>query len=97
MLYRGHQLDLEIYSRAELKGSDHRPGEWCCITHFGQRLNVETIVFAIFRAEVRIIDAAKQAALSKLLLETVTATGPGEKLDETLANLMFSTDLLERE
>ena len=26
VLYRGSKLDLSIYSRAELRGSDHRPG-----------------------------------------------------------------------
>ena len=26
VLYRGSKLDLSVYSRAELKGSDHRPG-----------------------------------------------------------------------
>jgi hypothetical protein len=26
ILYRGFQLDLSAYSRAELKGSDHKPG-----------------------------------------------------------------------
>jgi hypothetical protein len=26
VLYRGSRLDLSVYSRAELKGSDHRPG-----------------------------------------------------------------------
>ena len=46
-------------------------------------------VFALFRAEVRIIDHAKRAALQKLLLENVTTTAPGEKLDEKLAALTF--------
>lgn len=27
ILYRGNQLDLSVYSRADLRGSDHRPGE----------------------------------------------------------------------
>ena len=47
------------------------------------------LVFALFRAEVRIIDHAKRAALQKLLLENVTTTAPGEKLDEKLAALTF--------
>ncbi|RPD80946.1 inositol polyphosphate phosphatase [Lentinus tigrinus ALCF2SS1-7] len=72
ILFKGNSLDLTVYSRAELKCSDHRP------------------VFALFRAEVRIIDHAKRAALQKLLLENVTSTAPGEKLDEKLANLTFT-------
>ena len=31
----------------------------------------------------------KRAALQKLLLENVTSTAPGEKLDEKLASLTF--------
>lgn len=27
VLFRGDQLELNVYSRAELKGSDHRPGK----------------------------------------------------------------------
>lgn len=69
ILYRGNNLDLEKYSRAELKSSDHRP------------------VYALFRAEVRIIDHAKKAALQKQLLKTITATGVGEKLDEKLTSI----------
>lgn len=53
-------------------------------------------VFAIFRAEVRIIDHVKRAALSKLLLESVTSTAPGEKLDEKLAGLTFSQEEPDR-
>ncbi|KAM5535531.1 hypothetical protein V8D89_010868 [Ganoderma adspersum] len=74
ILFKGISLDLSVYSRAELKSSDHRP------------------VFALFRAEVRIIDHAKRAALQKLLLENVTTTAPGEKLDEKLASLAFSSE-----
>ncbi|KAJ7648494.1 DNase I-like protein [Mycena rosella] len=68
ILYRG-PLDLAVYSRAELKGSDHKP------------------VFGIFRVAVRIIDVAKRTALSQLLLRSVIATAPGEKLDDKLAAL----------
>ncbi|KAH9850742.1 DNase I-like protein [Lenzites betulinus] len=74
ILFKGNNLDLAVYSRAELRCSDHRA------------------VFAIFRAEVRIIDHVKRAALSKLLLESVTSTAPGEKLDEKLAALTFTTE-----
>ncbi|EJF56616.1 inositol polyphosphate phosphatase [Dichomitus squalens LYAD-421 SS1] len=73
ILFKGNNLDLTVYSRAELKSSDHRP------------------VFALFRAEVRIVDHAKRAALQKLLLENVTTTAPGEKLDEKLASLAFTS------
>ncbi|KAI0722816.1 inositol polyphosphate phosphatase [Earliella scabrosa] len=74
VLFKGNNLDLAVYSRAELKCSDHRP------------------VFALFRAEVRIIDHAKRATLQKLLLENVTSTAPGEKLDEKLASLTFTPE-----
>ncbi|KAH9844079.1 DNase I-like protein [Rhodofomes roseus] len=49
-------------------------------------------VFALFRAEIRIIDHARRDALSRLLLESVTASGPGEKLDEKLAEMTFGDD-----
>ncbi|PPR04035.1 hypothetical protein CVT24_010610 [Panaeolus cyanescens] len=75
ILYRGNVLDLAIYSRSELRGSDHKP------------------VFAIFRVEVRIIDPVKKAALSRILMENVISTGPGEKLDEKLANLTLPEDI----
>ena len=54
------------------------------------------LVFALFRAEVRIIDHAKRAALQKLLLENVTTTSPGEKLDEKLASLTLFSDASDR-
>ncbi|KAH7930711.1 DNase I-like protein [Leucogyrophana mollusca] len=76
ILFKG-PFDLAVYSRAELKGSDHRP------------------VFALFRAEVRIIDVVKRAALSRLLMESTLSTSPGEKLDEKLAALMLPTHLVE--
>lgn len=68
ILYQG-SLDLAVYSRAELKSSDHKP------------------VFAIFRTTVWIVDRVKQDALARLLLENVTSTSNGEKLDEKLAAL----------
>ncbi|EKM59266.1 uncharacterized protein PHACADRAFT_157566 [Phanerochaete carnosa HHB-10118-sp] len=52
-------------------------------------------VFAIFRAEIRVIDHVKRATLSRLLLDNVTSTAPGEKLDEKLASLTFSTEASE--
>lgn len=70
ILYRGNQLDLAVYSRSELYGSDHKP------------------VFAIFRAEVRIIDPVKKAMMSRMLLESVNSSDHGEllvdKLKETI-------------
>ncbi|KAH9943297.1 inositol polyphosphate phosphatase [Epithele typhae] len=74
ILFKGPNLDLAVYSRAELKTSDHRP------------------VFALFRADVRIIDHLKRDALRSLLLDNVTTTAPGEKLDEKLASLTFTSD-----
>jgi hypothetical protein len=49
-------------------------------------------VFAVFRAAIRIIDHTKRAALHQQLLQSVTATAPGEKLDEKLAALAFGND-----
>ena len=40
------------------------------------------------------MDAVKKAALSKLLLETVFSSAPGENLDEKLATLVLPTELL---
>jgi hypothetical protein len=77
ILYRGIQLDLAIYSRSELQGSDHKP------------------VFALFCAQVLIIDAIKRATLSRLLLENIVSTGPGEKLDEKLAALVLPVERIE--
>ncbi|PFH51385.1 hypothetical protein AMATHDRAFT_74943 [Amanita thiersii Skay4041] len=61
VLYLGSQLDLVIYSRAELQGSDHKP------------------VYAIFKAEVRVIDPIKRANLSRMLLDSVMSSSSGEK------------------
>ncbi|KAF9478161.1 inositol polyphosphate phosphatase [Pholiota conissans] len=77
ILHRGSALDLAVYSRAELRGSDHKP------------------VFATFRAEIRIIDPVKKAAMSRILLDGVVSTDPGEKLDEKLANLILPADMGE--
>ncbi|KAL5530111.1 SYJ1 [Sanghuangporus sanghuang] len=74
ILYKGPDLDLVVYSRAELTGSDHRP------------------VFAIFRAEVRVIDVVKRTAMQKLLLDSIVSTEPGEKLDEKLATMTLAND-----
>ena len=48
------------------------------------------------RAEVRIIDPLKKANLSRMLLESVTSTAPGERLDEKLAALALPADFVER-
>ncbi|KXN89554.1 Inositol-1,4,5-trisphosphate 5-phosphatase 1 [Leucoagaricus sp. SymC.cos] len=69
ILYRGTALDLSVYSRAEMRGSDHKP------------------VFGIFRADIRVVDTVKKAALSQLLLENIVSTQPNENLDEKLAGV----------
>jgi len=74
ILHRGKKLNLNVYSRAELRGSDHKP------------------VFAIYDVEVRIIDRVKKAALSQILLESITFVEPGEKLDKKFANLVLPAD-----
>jgi hypothetical protein len=48
------------------------------------------------KADVRVIDAVKKAALSRLLLDSVVATAPGEKLDEKLTALALPADFVER-
>ena len=53
-------------------------------------------MFAIFRAEVRIIDTARRDALRRLLLDSVKATAPGEKLDEKLASMSLVNDSEDR-
>ncbi|KZW04268.1 inositol polyphosphate phosphatase [Exidia glandulosa HHB12029] len=50
-------------------------------------------VFAIFRAEVRKVDAQKKAALRKQLLQAVTSKGPGENLEQHLQRLVPDSDL----
>lgn len=44
---------------------------------------------------MRIIDVAKRAALSRLLLENTLSATPGEKLDEKLASLVLPDDYSE--
>ncbi|KAF5363510.1 hypothetical protein D9756_000348 [Leucocoprinus leucothites] len=77
ILYRGPSLDLAVYSRTELRGSDHKP------------------VFAIFRADIRVVDTVKKAALSQLLLENIVSTQPHENLDEKLAGIVLPDTLGE--
>lgn len=50
-------------------------------------------MFAIFQAEIRIIDAVKRAALQRLLLELITATATDERLDEKLASMTLPEDV----
>lgn len=47
------------------------------------------------RAEVRIIDPLKKTNLARMLLESVTSTVPGERLDEKLAALALPADFVE--
>lgn len=85
-------MDLALYSRAELKGSDHKPGALPAL-YCDQSFDVVCfIVFALFRADVRVVDEGKKAELSKLLTKRVTATVPGEKLDNKLAAVTLSAD-----
>jgi len=49
----------------------------------------DNVPMQIFRAEVRIVDQVKKAALSKMLLQGVSSTLPDEKLDEKLVALTF--------
>ena len=49
-------------------------------------------VYAIYSAEVRIIDRVKKAALSHMLLESIAFMEPGEKLDKKFANLVLPAD-----
>lgn len=53
-------------------------------------------VFALFRAEVHVIDEAKKAELAKLVSDNVTATTPGERLDHKLAELTLTPAASER-
>lgn len=48
------------------------------------------------RGDVCVIDAVKKAALSRLLLESVVSTAPGEKLDEKLTALALPADFVDR-
>lgn len=95
ILYRGGHLDLIAYSRAELVGSDHRPGRSHCFRRHS--CSDHAAVFAIFRAEIRVIDAAKRNSLHRLLLDGITCRGPDEKLDEKLASMALIGDAIDCE
>lgn len=43
ILYRGGTLDLSVYSRAELKGSDHKPGIYTHAPFEGQSPNPRSL------------------------------------------------------
>lgn len=90
-MHRGNQLNLNVYSRAELRGSDHKPGLIRARFHLFPCVNFDA-VFAIYDAEVRIIDRVKKAALSEMLLESITFMEPGQKLDKKFANLVLPAD-----
>lgn len=95
ILYHGNQLDLSVYSRSELRGSDHKPGFDFLLNSCFTCCSKLPLVFAFFRAQVLIIDAVKRATLSRLLLDNIISTAPGEKLDEKLAGLVFPVDYTE--
>lgn len=50
-------------------------------------------MFGLFKADICIIDVVKRAALSKLLLDNVSSTAPGQTLDEKLASLALHLDV----
>jgi hypothetical protein len=54
-------------------------------------VNVDA-VYAIYDVEVRIIDRVKKAALSQMLLESITLMEPGEKLNKKFANFVLPAD-----
>jgi len=62
---------------------------------FNLPLKIKPLVFALFRAQVLIVDAVKRATLSRLLLESIISTPPGEKWDEKLATLALPVDYTE--
>jgi hypothetical protein len=95
-LYRGSALDLRTYSRAELSGSDHKPGLFACTPNQLTVFKVFLPVFAIYRAEIKVIDPVKRATLSRMILDSVTSTEPGELLDQKLANITLPVGLGER-
>ena len=64
--------------------------------HYHSAISFLSKVFATYRAEVRIIDPVKKAALSHILLDGIVSTKPGEKLDEKLANLILPSETGER-
>ena len=53
-------------------------------------------MFGIYRAEIKIVDHVKRAALSRIILDNITSTEPGELLDEKLASLTLPTAVGER-
>ncbi|KAG8953173.1 inositol polyphosphate 5-phosphatase [Tulasnella sp. 419] len=73
IIFRGDELKNTVYSRAELRSSDHRP------------------VYAIFKTQVLIIDSEKRNALQQDLLSSLTATEPGQKLDDKLMALTLES------
>jgi len=46
-------------------------------------------IFAVFQAEIRVVDAGKKVALSSLLLDGVKNAIPGDRLEEKLANIVL--------
>ena len=86
---------MAVYATADLRGSDHKPGVALPIILW-TRL-IWKAVYGIFRARVRIVDVAKRTTLSRLLLDSVLSTEPGEILDQKLASLSLPVHLTERE
>lgn len=86
---------MSVYSRAELRGSDHRPGNYLEF-FLAAGLESDSLVFALFRTEVRIIDTVKRAEISRLLLETTVSAVPGEILEEKITTLTLPSDKDDR-
>ncbi|TFL05727.1 DNase I-like protein [Pterulicium gracile] len=84
VLFCGKTLDLTI-----LPGLEYRSAYSCKEELRGSD---HKPVYALFSPEVRIVDPAKKAALRTMLLANITATEPGENLDEKLAALAFEPD-----
>lgn len=100
IIYKGQDLDVNRYARAELRSSDHRPGKAslsravspsfeCVLTSIVALL---CAVYAIFQASIRNVDHAKRSALRKELLHELLKHGPDEKLDDKLTRLAHGSD-----
>ncbi|KAG5728501.1 Inositol-1,4,5-trisphosphate 5-phosphatase 1 [Termitomyces sp. T112] len=81
ILYRGAQLDLSIYSRAELRGSDHKP--------------VFGLFRAQVRIIDSVKKLALSRLLFNSIASTVPGEQSGEQLNEKLAALVFPSDIAE--
>ncbi|KAG6878601.1 hypothetical protein C0993_003056 [Termitomyces sp. T159_Od127] len=81
ILYRGAQLDISVYSRAELRGSDHKPV-------FGFFRSQVRIVDQVKKL-------ALSRLLFNSIASTIRGEQPDERLSEKLAALVFPSDITE--